>query len=234
MTTYTPEALSRAITAVCSDIRSRAMSDIIFDERQLWWELSCCILSSQVPYPLAIAAADRISESGTLLCQNRSEEELTDLLYKLLSKTFLVDGNERKYRFPKAKAEQLASTYKQVYSESKTLQSLIGSFSDVNIARQWFVDKAPGFGPKQASMFLRNCGFTYDLAILDRHVLNYMSLIGIYNGRHLSISGMNQYGRHEKALKKHAQELNCPVGLLDWAIWIVMRVAARNPKEIIV
>jgi N-glycosylase/DNA lyase len=87
------------------------------------------------------------------------------------------------------------------------------------------VKHVPGIGPKQASMFLRNAGVTYDLAILDRHVLNYMSKLGMYSGNKYSISGLTHYRRHEETLKKHAEELDCPVGLLDWAIWIVMRVA---------
>lgn len=83
-------------------------------------------------------------------------------------------------------------------------------------------------------MFLRNCGVTYDLAILDRHVLNYMSAQGIYSGAQASISGLSQYGRHEQRLRDHAREMDCPVGLLDWAIWIVMRVANRKQEAILV
>ena len=83
-------------------------------------------------------------------------------------------------------------------------------------------------------MFLRNAGVSYDLAILDRHVLNYMSRLGIYSGTKHFISGLKQYKLHEDVLCEHALELDCPVGLLDWAIWIVMRVANRNMETVAV
>ena len=81
-------------------------------------------------------------------------------------------------------------------------------------------------------MFLRNAGLSYNLAILDRHVLNYMSAIGLYSGKKQSIATLSQYQRHETTLRDHADDMNCPVGLLDWAIWIVMRVANRKMETI--
>jgi len=81
-------------------------------------------------------------------------------------------------------------------------------------------------------MFLRNVGVSYDLAILDRHVLNYMAALGIYSGTGGSIASLAQYRRLEAVLRAHADHLACPVGLLDWAIWIVMRVANRKMESI--
>ncbi|MCS3770423.1 N-glycosylase/DNA lyase [Aeromonas hydrophila] len=231
MNHYTPEALSRAVAAVCPDIRSRIDTGLVSDERHLWWELSCCILSSQVPYPLAIAAADAIDKNGCLHQDGQDYLGLADRLFDLLSAPFDVEGKTRHYRFPKARAGQLAATWIAVTTTAGSLNSLISCLT-ANDMRVWLVTHAPGVGPKQASMFLRNCGITYDLAILDRHVLNYMSAQGIYSGGQTSISGLNQYGRHEKTLRNHAQELDCPVGLLDWAIWVVMRVASKKQETI--
>lgn len=228
MTNYAPEALSRAVAAVCPDIRSRIDTGSVSDERHLWWELSCCILSSQVPYSLAMAAADAIAKHGYLHHNDRGSQGLVDRLVDVLSTPLVVEGKKRKYRFPKARARQLVATRDAVTRAGGSLNSLISRLS-ANDTRTWMVAHAPGVGPKQASMFLRNCGITYDLAILDRHVLNYMSAQGIYSGGQASISGLKQYGRHEKTLRDHAQQMDCPVGLLDWAIWIVMRVA--NGKQ---
>lgn len=233
MTTYTPEALSRAVAAVCPDIRSRIETGSVSDERHLWWELSCCILSSQVPYSLAMAAADAIDEQGYLYKDDHDVPGLANRLFDLLSTPLEMEGKKRNYRFPKARAGHLAATRAAVSQAGGSLKSLISGL-DANNARIWLVAHAPGVGPKQASMFLRNCGVTYDLAILDRHVLNYMSAQGIYSGGQSSISGLNQYGRHEKTLRDHAREMDCPVGLLDWAIWIVMRVANRKQEAILV
>lgn len=231
MSEYSPQALSRAVAAVCPDIRSRIDTGAVSDERHLWWELSCCILSSQVPYSLAMAAADAIDKQGCLRQEHPEPQGLFDRLFDLLSAPLDVEGKQRHYRFPKARAAHLAATRAAVTDASGSLNSLIGGLT-ANDMRKWLVANAPGVGPKQASMFLRNCGVTYDLAILDRHVLNYMSAQGIYSGGQASISGLNQYNKHEKTLRDHAQAMDCPVGLLDWAIWIVMRVANRKQEAI--
>ncbi|PKH25629.1 DNA lyase [Pseudomonas fluorescens] len=230
MTVYSAEALCRAVAAVCPDIRERIDTGPVLDERHLWWELSCCILSSQVPYPLAMAAADRIDAQGYLRVGEQDHLKLADQLFAALTTPLDVEGKRRLYRFPRAKATHLAATWLAVSQAGGSLKALISG--DVNGVRAWLVSNASGMGPKQASMFLRNCGVTYDLAILDRHVLNYMSAQGICSGKQVSIAGLNQYGRYEKRLRDHAQQMDCPVGLLDWAIWIVMRVANRKQEAV--
>ena len=232
MTIYSAEALSRAVAAVCPDIRTRIETGTVTDVRHLWWELSCCILSSQVPYTLAMAAADAISAAGFLHQHQQTAEDLAERLYVVLSTPLDVEGRKRSYRFPRAKARHLATTWAAVANAGGSLKALIRG--NVGDTRAWLVAHASGMGPKQASMFLRNCGVTYDLAILDRHVLNYMTAQGMYSGTQVSISGLNQYGRHEERLRDHAKEMNCPVGLLDWAIWIVMRVANRKQEAVFV
>lgn len=232
MTSYSAEALFRAVAAVCPEIRLRIEEGVVSDERHLWWELSCCILSSQVPYPLAMAAADAIDARGFLYQTGENPEDLAERLFEVLSSPLDVEGKKRSYRFPKAKAGHLASTWAAVAGTGVSLKTLISR--DVNDAREWLVANACGIGPKQASMFLRNCGVTYDLAVLDRHVLSYMCAQGIYSGTQASISGLSKYARHEQRLRDHAREMDCPVGLLDWAIWIVMRVANRKQEFVLV
>ena len=116
-----------------------------------------------------------------------------------------------------------------MYSRDASLSALVQDFSDASQARQWLVKHIPGAGPKQASMFLRNAGLTYSLAILDRHVLSYMSEIGISDHTQQYVSGMSTYLRLEQSLREHATRIGYDVGLLDWAIWIVMR-ADKEPN----
>jgi N-glycosylase/DNA lyase len=235
MIQYSKEKLSKAVACICPDIRAR-VGEVSkpLDERCLWWELSSCILSSQVPYTLAVAAANAIDAEGLLLKKHNDNEVLLKRLIRVLNTPLIVGGRPRKYRFPVARAHHLAATRAVINAENCSLHELVGGFRDASVARAWFVKHAPGVGPKQASMFLRNAGVSYDLAILDRHVLNYMSTLGIYSGAKPIISGLAQYRRHEDELRDHAQELNCQVGLLDWAIWIVMRVANRSMEPVTV
>lgn len=232
MSAYAPQLLSNAVAAICPDIQARAGDRrVVPDERSLWWELSSCILSSQVPYPLAVAAADAVDASGLLSAGDRDENSLAQKLSDILNKPLPVSERPRTYRFPLLRARQLAATRVAVTREACSLHALVWGVSDAIDARIWFVKHVPGIGPKQASMFLRNVGVSYDLAVLDRHVLNYMAAIGIYHGNAISIGGLRQYCRHESALRDHARAFDCPVGLLDWAIWIVMRVASRKTER---
>lgn len=233
MTSYPPEALARAVAAICPDIQSRVPSARISDERHLWWELSCCILSSQVPFELAMAAADAIDNTGVLYDPEISDEIVHQTMISILINPLKVEQHERKYRFPKARAEQLTMTRNAVYKAEKSLMRLIDSFKDSDETRAWLVENTKGLGPKQASMFLRNSGITYEMAILDRHVLKYMQALGIHSSTNMVVSGLTQYGLLEKDLRQHADEMNCPVGLMDWAIWVVMRVANGRQENIL-
>ena len=235
MNRHTAKSLSNAVAAICPDIQSHVQHSVgPCDDRALWWELSSCILSSQVPYPLATAAADEIDRKGLLFHRYSNQEHLQKKLTHLLTQPLIVGGTPRKYRFPIVRAKNLARCHALVTNTKHSLTELIHSFDSSIEARKWFVKYVPGIGPKQASMFLRNAGVSYDLAILDRHVLNYMLQLGIYSGTKLFISNLKQYYKYEAALQQHASELSCPVGLLDWAIWIVMRVANQRDMEPVV
>lgn len=232
MTGYQPQDLAKAVAAICPDIQQRMAANIHMpDERQLWWELSSCLLSSQVPYALAVAAANAIAQED-LLATDADADDLAERLEAILRSPLSVGGCLRVYRFPAVRAAQLAATRSMVRLHSGTLRALVGGFDEASSAREWLVAHAAGLGPKQASMFLRNAGITYDLAILDRHVLHYMFELGLGADPSKPHGGLAQYRRHEVALRSHAQQFDCPVGILDWAIWIVMRVVRRSTEVV--
>ena len=147
-------------------------------------------------------------------------------LYSILSGTFYLDGRLIRYRFPNTKSSQIARTWATIRERSQTLVGLLTEFEgDVTALREWMVNHAPGLGPKQASMFLRNAGLTLDLAVLDRHVLHYMEIVELLEKGDCRASTLRAYQAAESVLQHHADGLGYRVGLLDWAIWIVMRVA---------
>jgi N-glycosylase/DNA lyase len=232
MNEYAPCALSRAVAAICPDIQTQARRVVQPCERSLWWELSTCILSSQVPYPLAVSVANEVDAQELLLGEQQEIHVLHQKLFDIFVTPLHVEGCLRKYRFPQKRSRQLSNARQIVTKEYGTLTNFLESSLDAVEARAWLINHVPGIGPKQASMFLRNVGVSYELAILDRHVLKYMSALGIYSGKELFISNIKQYRRYEAVLKGHAEELDCSVGLLDWAIWIVMRVANRNAEVV--
>lgn len=224
--------LEYAVAAICPEIEERAKrSQGVLDERNLWWELSCCLLSSQVPYGLAVATAHALDERQLLLNTSVPQDELEQEIFGVLRQPVMVNGSLRNYRFPGSKSVQLASARATVSLQCGDLCSLISAFKNAASARAWLVSNVSGIGPKQASMFLRNAGISYELAVLDRHVLKYMTAIGLYDGTERAIAKLSQYRRHENTLISHADRLGFAVGLLDWAIWIVMRVAGSRDTE---
>lgn len=219
-------ALRDAVLAICPDIQARVMArgDRSLQENQLWWELSCCVLSSQVPFGLAAAAATRICEAGILSDPSvRENGVLAAELIKLLSDPLPFAGGARRYRFPGSRARQLAQAWAVVEECGGSLPAILDAVGEAIDAREWLVHSVPGLGPKQASMFLRNVGISYDLAVLDRHVLGYMAAIGLCEEAPKAVGSLPAYKRHETTLRIHAEGLGYPVGFVDWAIWIVMR-----------
>ncbi|OUS19520.1 hypothetical protein A9Q95_14720 [Rhodobacterales bacterium 59_46_T64] len=224
---YDATQIQAAVASLCPEIQQRVdRATVRGDERSLWWELSCCVLSSQVPYSLATAAADAIEQSNFLL-DPAYDERLAVRLESVLRKPLSIAGKHRNYRFPSAKAAQLAGIHQRVHHEAATLSALLDGFATAGDARKWLVDFAPGLGPKQASMFLRNIGISYDLAVIDRHVLQYMELTGVLQKNAGAINSLARYRNAEATLRTHADAVTCSVGIMDWAIWIVMRVAKQ-------
>lgn len=233
MITISPTRLTDAVAAIYPEIEARAGTrTLVDDERKLWWELSCALLSSQVPFELAIAAADVLDARSLLLDPTDALDDLRAALAAALATPLRCGSTIRRYRFPQSKAEQLAGTRVAVSRIAGSLRTLLGTMPDGPQLRAWLVAQAPGLGPKQASMFLRNVAVSHDLAVLDRHVIEYMSIVGLYSESLGAVSALRSYILHESELRSHARELGCAVGLLDWAIWIVMRAARDHQRDI--
>jgi N-glycosylase/DNA lyase len=235
MNSITAERIQEAVACIAGEIDNRMRSrpkTTTSNEQELWTELTCCVLSSQVPYDLARAAAHRIDESGVLRKSDSAEQEtLKRELLELLSTPFSLNNSCRRYRFPNTRASQIAAAFCAVREESGSLAELLGRYPDMRCARSWLVANVPGVGPKQASMFLRNAAGSYDLAVLDRHVLHYMRTIELCTITNSDVTTISRYERCEAQLRRHAEFLGHAVGLLDWAIWIVMRTASRIDRQ---
>lgn len=236
MNIYNFSQIENAILAIYPDIEKEVFlknkEKGIGDERYLWWELSCCLLSSQVPYSVAVAAANAIDRHGILYEQSASilldETELS----RILKDEVVVDGKKRTYRFYLSRAKQLAAAH-QVIRACGGLKAVLCDIENMERTRDWFIQNVPGLGPKQASMFLRNIGVSYDFAIIDRHVIQYMGMMNLSTNDANAALGLSGYKRDEFLLKAHAERMGVVVGLMDWAIWIVMRAAKNMEQEVL-
>lgn len=91
-------------------------------------------------------------------------------------------------------------------------------FNQNKDARGWLAQNVTGMGYKEASHFLRNIGLGEDLAILDRHVLKNLRLLGVIEEIPSSLS-KSRYFEIEKSMKEFAEEINVPMGRLDLVLW---------------
>ncbi len=84
-------------------------------------------------------------------------------------------------------------------------------------AREWLVANIKGFSYKESSHFLRNVGF-FDLAILDRHILNLMLEHGIIDEKPATLN-RKRYLAMENVFKGLSDELGISCAELDFYMW---------------
>jgi N-glycosylase/DNA lyase len=199
-------------------------------EQTLWGELVACLLGSAVRFEDAICAVTRLKNTGVLTSYapgrslQRFERRVAEVLTAPCTRN---DGCIARYRFPHRRAALVRMAAAAVYSSGHSLKALLKRARSARHARELLVTTVPGIGPKQASLFLRNIGFSNDLAILDVHVLRYLSwLRGTTLFRRPSLSSIRQYEKYERRIDRYAQEVQVTVGELDLAVWVTARAAA--------
>lgn len=228
----------RAVTDIAEDVKRRPSTTCWSgrEESQLWYELVACLLGSRVSFELAQASARSLYSSGVLnhASPGRVIPRYSEMVFSVLSEPVRVEsccGSTRqiRYRFPRARAEGIARTAEQIYcSAAKSIRSILEESCDSRHARRSVVEASHGVGAKQASLFLRNIGYSNDVAILDSHILRYMRIVGITERTLTSVSGIGAYEQLESDLCSYADDLGFPVWCLDTAVWIVMRVHQRE------
>jgi N-glycosylase/DNA lyase len=82
-------------------------------------------------------------------------------------------------RFRNNKAKYLTEARDKFICSEKGLRECLDADSDQFEKRGWLVRNVKGLGYKEASHFMRNIGIGDTLAILDRHILKNMKLLGI-------------------------------------------------------
>ena len=119
-------------------------------------------------------------------------------------------------RFSNRKAEYICLA-RNTFCE-KTLRATLGGFDSPVAAREWLVENIKGFGYKEASHFLRNIGLGEELAILDRHILKNLVLLGVIEEVPNSPT-KRIYLEIEKKMTAFSREAGIPMGHLDLLLW---------------
>lgn len=210
--------------------------NFVFNEKKLLTELILCILSSQEKYEIALAASKEIRRSLVIPSNKAGLRSTNKAIERVLLRPIKFKYQHKKYsrriRFFQRKIEYIAKTIENIYLSKLTLRSIIcaENRSAVEIRRK-VMDYGYGIGPKQASMFLRNVGYSNELAVLDKHVVDYMRILGLTDFYVNTVSNIHIYQQMESKLKLYAAENQLNLLHLDLAIWTTMRTLKSKDNE---
>lgn len=201
-------------------------------ETQLWEELCLCMLSSNVPYELALSAFWHLHDIhllnpgwliGCATAVERIEYELSKQIYLPRKK----DGSKRKYRFPHTRAQNIVNAAKILCQNGHHLKSVLRNSHSGQEARAFLAENVPGIGLKQASHFLRNIGYSDSLAIIDSHVIGFLREVGAIHKKRIKTVTPKVYTRLETIVVDLCDSLGVNLSIFDMAIWRYMRGRSR-------
>jgi len=196
-------------------------------EKELWEELCVCILSSNVPYDLALSAFYHLRENELLdreriIADSNSPRKISFELSRPIYRPKRKDGTFRKYRFPNVRASDIVKAAFTLYYETDGLSELLKNSSSEKEARGFLVDNVSGVGLKEASHFLRNIGYSESLAIVDTHVVAFLMEIGELSDKVTTVTPA-VYIKLEEILLRLCNSLGLNISVFDMAIWKYMR-----------
>lgn len=202
---------------------------VIRSEDKLLSELVLCILSSQEKYEVALGIMKSLRKENSLrIPRNKSEfKEIKKDIRNTLKKPVQFISNEKEYsrrlRFFVKKGQYIIDTLENIYLKGLTIREILKQEDCIQETRKNIISYSCGLGPKQASMFLRNIGYHSEFAVLDKHVIDYMRMMGLTRITENNFSSMTSYQKIETKLKSYADTYHVNLLHLDLAIWTTMR-----------
>lgn len=180
-------------------------------DEDLFHELVYCLLTPQSKAKSCFHAVTCLIDDDILLSGNVRE----------IAKTL-----KGKVRFHNNKAKHIILARQRFTEKGKIkINRAISDKGDPYMTREWLVDNIRGMGYKEASHFLRNIGLGEELAILDRHILKNLVLLGVINEVPSSLS-RKRYLEIEAEMRRFAENIKIPMAHLDLLLWF------KETKEI--
>ena len=169
-------------------------------DEELFRELAFCLLTPQSKAKTCWRAVQSLCEKNMMACSGPAQ-----ISQELLG-----------VRFHKRKGEYICLA-RDLFS-TRSLRATLSGFADPVQAREWLVANIKGMGYKEASHFLRNIGLGENLAILDRHILKNLVLLGVINEAPASLT-KRIYLEIEGKMMAFSQETKMPMSHLDLLLW---------------
>jgi len=173
-------------------------------EEDLFSELVFCLLTPQSKAKNCWSAVEELKNTGKLF--NGKEQEIASILQK-------------KVRFHNNKARYVVEA-RSFFSRGKKIEirSFLESFSNIEELREWLVKNIKGLGLKEAGHFLRNIGKGKNIAILDRHILKNLQLLGVIKELPKTLT-KKTYLEIEKKMINFSKKIGIPEDHLDLVFW---------------
>lgn len=169
-------------------------------DEELFRELVFCLLTPQSKAKTCWKAVQRLTRKCMI-----TEGEPCQVQEELIG-----------VRFNQRKAEYICLA-RSMFCE-RPLRATLARFPSPFVAREWLVANVKGLGYKEASHFLRNIGLGEDLAILDRHILKNLALLGVIDEVPSSPT-KRTYLDIEKKMTAFSKQAGIPMGELDLLLW---------------
>ncbi len=234
----TVDIINQTIRAMCREVETQASAAQnwqLMAEEEFLYEAAICIFGSQMVFEMAVATADRLREKKLLQPAPRSQsfQVIERKVVQALSDPLSIptcDGTQRwvRPRFKNRLASLLAKTIVEIYGQSRTIRGFLFEARNAREARETLMQHVWGFGPKQASLFLRRVGYCADLAVLDVHVLDYLQLARGLSLSPSKLGRLSLYEEIENTFREISAEFGHSMGCVDLATWLTMRVAKRE------
>ena len=172
-------------------------------EEDIFAELTFCILTPQSRAKSCWNAVMKLLDGNLLLRgkTNKIIKELNGVRFKYKKAGYIIEARK---------------TF--VVNGRVSVRSKIKEFNENKDAREWLVNNVRGLGFKEASHFLRNIGLGENIAILDRHILKNLSLLGLIEEVPHSLS-RKIYLELENKMMKFADMVKIPISHLDLVMW---------------
>lgn len=172
-------------------------------KEELFTELVYCIITPMARGNMCCTAVDTMVKTGVLFTGTRDQIKARLIGARFINKksAYIVEARE-----------------KFLHDDSVFLKSILSTIDDDREAREWLVNNVKGIGYKEAGHFLRNIGFTQDLAILDRHIVRNLHSLGVIGEAPDSLS-KRRYLEIEKRMMEFSNAVQIPMGHLDLLLW---------------
>jgi len=172
-------------------------------EKDIFRELVFCLLTPQSKAESAWEAVKGLEKNGLLL---KGDAPAIANWLRII-----------RFRFNKARYI-LEAREKFAPGGKPRIMAKIKSFKNAFGAREWIVKNVKGLGYKEAGHFLRNIGMGGNLAILDRHILKNLRLLGIIKDAPKSLP-RKIYFEIERNMVEFSRNVAIPMPYLDFVLW---------------